>query len=173
MSTKDSNFYKVIPALMSKYNGMRAADSYDALGYEVAGGFKDWMFMGDVGVGTKDSVWGLTGEGAAGGGTIAFGSMSNFWAPASEIVNLCKGMCYQNLQLAYAAGSYADVQDAGDIALTGRSGNLSFSIRRIGLGNDPVTISVIPLENIQTVGAPVTIAGMSYYQSNTGTIACH
>ena len=28
---------------------MRAADSYDALGYEVAGGFKDWMLMGNIG----------------------------------------------------------------------------------------------------------------------------
>jgi hypothetical protein len=41
MPVKGSNFFTAIPAIMGKYNGMRAADSYDALGYEVAGGFKD------------------------------------------------------------------------------------------------------------------------------------
>ncbi|HUP11378.1 MAG TPA: M14 family metallopeptidase, partial [Niastella sp.] len=119
MSVKGQNFYTTIPALMGTYNGMRAADSYDALGYEVAGGFKDWMLMGDlgssIGTGRKDSVWAMTGEGAAGGGSPAFASMANFWAPAGQIEYLSKGMCYQNLQLAYAAGTYVDIQDANDI----------------------------------------------------------
>ncbi len=171
MSTKDSNFYKAIPAIMGAYNGMRAADSYDALGYEVAGGFKDWMLMGELGVGTKDTVWAMTGEGAAGGGTPAFGSMANFWAPAGQIVNLCKAMCYQNIQLALAAGSYVSVQEAGNSSLTATTGNLSYTLQRIGLGNSPVTITAIPLENIQTVGSAVTISSMTYYEMLSGNIA--
>lgn len=158
---KQKDFFTTIPAMMGLYNGMRAADSYDALGYEVAGGFKDWMLMGSIGVGTKDTVYAMTGEGGAGGGGN-YGSYSSFWAPASQIENLCQGMCYQNLQLAYAAGTYVDLQDAGDLSLSGTSGSLSYSIRRIGLGNDPVTVTLVPIENIQAVGSPVTTNSLSY-----------
>ena len=159
------NFFTAIPALMGTYNGMRAADSYDALGYEVAGGFKDWMLMGEIGAGSKDTVYALTGEGAAGGG-------SGFWAPASQIVYLSQGMCYQNLQLAYAAGSYVDIQDTTDIALTSASGNMGFTIRRLGRGNEPVTVTLQPLENIIAVGAPVTIAGIpAYYGTSSGAVS--
>lgn len=171
MSPKDSNFYKVIPALMGTFNGMRAADSYDALGYEVAGGFKDWMLTGEIGVGTKDTVWGMTGEGGAGGGTPAFGGMQNFWAPAAQIVALCKGMCYQNIQLALAAGTMVDLQDLGSMTLNATSGDLSFQVRRIGIGNNAVTVTALPLENIKITGSPVTIGGLAYYHTYTGNIA--
>lgn len=170
MSTKDSNFYMALPALMGKYNGMRTANSFDALGYEVAGGFKDWMLNGENGVATKDTVWGLTGEGGAGNGNTAFGSMSSFWAPASEIINLCKGICYQNLQLAYAAGSYIEIEDASDIVLTAKTGSVSFRATRLGIGNSPVTVSLLPLENM-TSGGSTVISSMSYYQTVTSSIS--
>lgn len=174
MSAKGQQFYTAVPALMGTYNGMRAADSYDALGYEVAGGFKDWMLMGELGstsgTGRKDTVWAMTGEGAAGGGTSGFGSMASFWAPASQIISLSKGMCYQNLQLAYAAGTYVDIQDANDIALHTVSGSLKFTIKRLGLGNDPVKVTLVPLENIAAAGSAVTVGGLPYYGSHTGSI---
>lgn len=173
MSQKGKDFFIAVPALMGKYNGMRAADSYDALSYEVAGGFKDWMLMGElgssIGTGKKDTVWAMTGEGGAGGGSSQFGSMSNFWAPASQIVNLCKGMTYQNLQLAFAAGTYVDIQDASGIAMNAASGTLSFRVKRLGLGNNPVKVTLVPLENMQT-GGSVTIPGMVYYEDYTGSI---
>jgi carboxypeptidase T len=159
MTVKGQNFYTAVPALMGTYNGMRAADSYDALGYEVAGGFKDWMLLGELGVGTKDTVWAMTGEGAAGGGAYS----SNFWAPASQITNLSKSMCYQNLQLAYTAGSYVDIQDADDIPVSALTGNFNFSLKRLGLGNDPITVTLVAVENIQSVGSPVTINSIANY----------
>jgi len=170
MHDKGNKLYTAVSALMGTYNGMRAADSYDALGYEVAGGFKDWMFIGNIGTGTKDTVWAMTGEGGAGGGTAAFGGMSNFWAPASQIVNLSKGMCYQNIQLAYAAGTYVDIQDANSIGINNLSCNLSFRIKRLGIGNKPVTVSFIPLENIQSSNSTVTVNSMEYFEEFTGNV---
>jgi carboxypeptidase T len=172
---KGADFYNVIPALMGTYNGMRAADSYDALGYEVAGGFKDWMLMGDIGTGTKDTVFALTGEGGAGGGStdpaVIANGYEDFWAPASEILELSQGMCYQNIQLAYAAGTYVDIQDNSDIALSSTSGSLSFSLKRLGLGNQAVTVKLLAYENVQDVDPAVTISTMPvYYQTTTGTI---
>jgi carboxypeptidase T len=159
MSVKGQNFYTAVPALMGTYNGMRAADSYDALGYEVAGGFKDWMLLGELGIGTKDTVWAMTGEGSAGGGAYS----SNFWAPANQITNLSKSMCYQNLQLAYAAGSYVDIQDIDDISVNTLAGSFNFSIKRLGLGNDPIIVTLVPIENVQSVGSPVTINSIPGY----------
>ncbi|HEY0730851.1 MAG TPA: M14 family zinc carboxypeptidase, partial [Chitinophagaceae bacterium] len=165
MSVKGENFFTAVPALMGKYNGMRAADSYDALGYEVAGGFKDWMLMGDLGVGNKDTVWAMTGEG--GGGSTS----STFWPSASQIVNLCKGMTYQNLQLAYSAGTYAHVEDVDDIAVSALSGNFQFRLKRLGLGNNPITVTLVPIQNINTVGAPMVVNSMNYYDEYTGGIS--
>ena len=44
----DREFYTFIPALMGKYNGHRAGDSYATVQYEVAGGAKDWWLLGDI-----------------------------------------------------------------------------------------------------------------------------
>jgi carboxypeptidase T len=170
MSTADDQFYTYTASAMGNYNGMRAGNSPQALGYEVAGGVKDWMLKGNIGTGTKGKVYGLTGEGGAGGGTG--GTYGSFWAPASEIIDLCKGMTYQNLQFLYTAGSYVDLQDDGDINLLTRMGTLPFHMTRVGLENRPVTISLVPMENISTVGSPVTVSTLvNYYDTYTGGIA--
>jgi hypothetical protein len=164
----DSIFYNKTSALMAKYNGMRAGNSFQSVGYEVAGGFKDWMLLGDIGTGSKVKAYGLTGEGGAGGGTG--GSFGSFWAPASQIVNLCKGMTYQNLQLAFVSGSYADLQDVTDAALTSLSGTMDFSLRRVGLQNNPVTITLIPIQNFQSSGSPVTTSLVTYNDTFNGNV---
>jgi hypothetical protein len=165
----DSVFYSKTSALMGKYNGMRAGSSIQSVGYEVAGGFKDWMLLGDIGTGTKIKAYGLTGEGGAGGGTG--GSFGSFWAPAVKIRNLCRSMTYQNLQLAFVAGSYADIQDVTDVALTSLSGNMDFKLRRLGLQNDSITVTLLPMMNFQSNGAPVTTSLANYNDTYSGSIS--
>lgn len=167
LTPMEQAYYTQVPALMGRYNGMRAGNSIQSVGYEVAGGVKDWMLRGEIGVGTKGKVYGMTGEGGY-GTTSATGT---FWAPAAQIVNLCKGMVYQDLQMAYAAGSYADLQDVSDIAVTSLSGSFNFTAQRLGLTDAPVTVTLVPLENIKTVGSPVTISSMpTYNQITSGSI---
>lgn len=167
LNTMENQYYTHIPALMGKYNGMRAGNSPQSVGYEVAGGVKDWMLRGEIGVGTKGRVFGMTGEGGYG---MAAGS-ETFWPPAAQIVNLCKGITFQNLQLLYAAGSYVDIQDMTDIALTSTSGNMSFRIKRIGLADAPVTVSAMPISNI-SFGTPVTVSSLpNFYDTYTGNIS--
>jgi carboxypeptidase T len=153
LSAVDQNFYNYTAALMGKYNCQRAGNSPQTVGYEVAGGMKDWMLLGDIGVGTKGKIYGLTGE-AGGGG---------FWAPSSSIIPLSKGLCFQNLQAAYVAGSYFDIQDQNDLAVTTITGNFKGLLRRVGVINDPVTISLVPIENILNAGSPVTISSFANY----------
>jgi carboxypeptidase T len=163
LSHVDSSYYTYVPALMGLYNGHRAGNSPETVAYEVAGGIKDWLLMGDIGTGTgpKGKIYGMTGE--AGGG--------DFWAPVAQIPQLCKENCFQNLQLAYAAGSYFEHNDRSDIAVTSMTGKFSFDIRRVGLGNDPVTVSLIPITNISSVGAPVTTTIATYYNTYIDSIS--
>ncbi|MCU0381233.1 MAG: T9SS type A sorting domain-containing protein [Chitinophagaceae bacterium] len=168
LTATENRFFTYVPALMGQYNGMRAGNSCESVGYEVAGGVKDWWLIGDIGTGSKGKIWGMTGEGSAGGGV----SGNNFWAPASQIVNLCKGMTFQNLQLAYAAGSYADIQDVSEIDINALTGNFDFRLTRVGLEDKPVTVSIVPIENIQSVGAPLTINSLpNYYDVYNGSIS--
>lgn len=160
----DSSYYTYVPALMGFYNGHRAGNSPETVAYEVAGGIKDWLLMGDIGVGTgpKGKVYGMTGE--AGGG--------DFWAPVAQIPQLCKENCFQNLQLAYAAGSYFEFNDKSDIAVTNLTGKFSFDVRKVGLGNDPVTVSIIPISNnIQSVGPSITTTIGTYYDVYVDSIS--
>lgn len=168
MNPADANFYTFIPALMGKHNGHRAGDSQATVDYEVAGGAKDWWLLGDIETvpgepNRKGKIYGMTGE-AGGGG---------FWAPSDQIIELCKNLCFQNMQLAFAAGSYVDVQDQGDISLSSSNltPGLEFSVQRVGLGNEPVTVRLVPLQNIVSVGAPVVINSMpGYYETYQGSI---
>lgn len=161
MNTVDSAFYTRIPALMATYNGYRAGNSPESVAYEVAGGVKDWLLLGNIGTGSKGKIYGMTGE-AGGGG---------FWAPVLQIEALCKEMAFHYLQIAYSAGSYFDINDRSDNAVTSTTGNFSFELRRIGLSANPVTVSIIPLENIQTVGLPKTTTIGTFYNTYVDSIS--
>ena len=162
MNHIDSMWYVAIPAVMGLYSGHRAGNNSETVNYDVAGGNKDWMLLGDIGVGTKGKIYGFTSE--AGGG--------DFWAPVSQIVELCKGLCFQDLQLAYNAGDYFDIQDLKDISLpSSTTGKLSFKLLRIGQAADPVTVSIVPIENIQSVGTSITTTLTNFYDTYTDSIS--
>ncbi|MCB0508284.1 MAG: zinc carboxypeptidase, partial [Bacteroidetes bacterium] len=167
LTSDELKFYIELCSAMGKYNGMKYGNSYEALKYEVAGGVKDWMLRGEIGEGTKGKIYGFTGEGGAGGGT----SGNNFWPPASKIVILSKGMVYQNLQMAYVAGSYADIQDMGDLNITSTSGNLPYRLRRLGLENKPIKVTAIPLQNITITGSSVTTSLANFNDVYNGNIS--
>lgn len=161
----DSQFlYGFASSAMATYNCHRLGNNLQTLDYEVAGGNKDWMFQGDTSMAVNGrKVYSFTSE--AGGGS--------FWPSASQIIPLSKGLTFQYLQAALAAGGYADLQDAGDAALTSRNGTFAFQLRRVGILDAPVTVSVIPLQNISGVGAPVTYpvgTFPAYYSTTSGSV---
>ncbi len=159
MAPADGAVYTQMASLMGKYNGMRYGNTYETLGYEVSGGMKDLLLRGNDSL-PNGKCYGMTGEGSNGT------SSTSFWPLASEIVTLCKGMIYQNIQLLYMAGSYVDLKDIGTLNIQKTSGKLYFKARRIGLASQSVTVSVIPLQNISSVGSAVTIASGSLASFN-------
>lgn len=166
MNAADSAVYVQMASVMGKYNGMRYGSTVATLGYEVSGGMKDLLLRGDDSL-PHGKCYGMTGEGSNGT------SSTSFWPYASEITKLVKGMVYQDLQLMYTVGSYADIQDRGNINITpptvaGKpSGYFHFRIRRIGLKSDTVKVSVVPVQNIYSVGSTVSIAPTSLPNFNS------
>lgn len=162
----DSQFlYGFASSVMATYNCHRLGNNLQTLNYEVAGGNKDWMFQGDTSMSINPrKVYSFTSE--AGGGS--------FWPMASQIIPLAKGLSFQYLQAALVAGVYSDVQDAGDAALTSISGDLNFSVRRVGILDGPITVALIPLQNMTDAGTPITLPTgtlPNYYNTTAGNIS--
>ncbi|NII25004.1 T9SS type A sorting domain-containing protein [Pseudoflavitalea sp. X16] len=156
-TTADVNFYKYASALMARYNGYFAGDGMATVGYYAVGNSRDWHITGDIGTGTKQKTYGYTVE--VGSGNVGFG----FWPNPENIIPIAKSMLFANLQMAYMAGPYFELQDMNTMAVNSTSASFTFSLRRIGLTNAPVTVSLLPLEHVQSVGASVTINSIANY----------
>ncbi|WP_127129357.1 M14 family zinc carboxypeptidase [Pseudoflavitalea rhizosphaerae] len=154
-TTQDLSFYKYASALMGKYNGYSVGDGQATVGYYAVGNSRDWHLIGDIGTGSKQKTYGYTVE-------IGSGSYG-FWPDNSLIIPIARSMFFANLQMAYMSGSYFELQDLDPIAFNNTSGNYHFSIRRIGLTDAPVTVSLQALENITITGGPVSINSMPNY----------
>lgn len=154
-TTADDAFYTYASALMARYNGYFAGDGMATVNYYAVGNSRDWHIAGDIGAGTKQKTYGYTVEVGSGA--------EGFWPSAGNIIPIAKSMWFANMQMAYMAGSYFELQDMNTMAVNNTTGNFNFSLRRIGLTDAPVTISLIPLENIQSAGTPVTINSMPAY----------
>ncbi|NML20500.1 hypothetical protein HHL16_06425 [Pseudoflavitalea sp. G-6-1-2] len=152
---QDTDFYTYASALMGKYNAYSAGDGLATVGYYAVGNSRDWYMIGDIGTGSKQKTYGYTVE-------IGPGNQG-FWPDNSMIIPIAKTMFFANIQMAYMAGSYFELQDLDAINFTATSGTHHFSVRRIGLTDAPVTISFQPLENITFTGSPVTISSMPQY----------
>lgn len=156
-TSADVSFYKYASALMARYNGYFAGDGMATVGYYAVGNSRDWHITGDIGAGTKQKTYGYTVE--VGSGNVGFG----FWPDPENIIPIAKSMFFANIQMAYMAGSYFELQDMNTMAVNSTTGNFTFSLRRIGITNAPVTVSITPIENIQSVGPPVTVNSMANY----------
>ncbi|WP_315818233.1 M14 family zinc carboxypeptidase [Paraflavitalea speifideaquila] len=153
----DVSFYTYASALMARYNGYFAGDGMATVGYYAVGNSRDWHITGDIGAGTKQKTYGYTVE--VGSGDVGFG----FWPDPINIIPIAKSMFFANMQMAYMAGSYFELQDMNTVAVNSTTGNFGFSLRRIGLTNGPATVSILPLENIQSVGGPVVVNSLPAY----------
>jgi hypothetical protein len=140
---------------MGRYNGYFAGDGMETVNYYAVGNSRDYHISGDIGIGTKQKTYGYTVEIGPGSG--------GFWPNSSSIIPLAKTMFFANMQMAYMAGSYFELQDLDKVAVSTNTGDFNFSLRRIGLSDKPVTVTLIPLENIQSAGPAVTVNSISNY----------
>lgn len=127
---------------MVQYNGYTAMKSSGL--YPASGDSDDYMYKVDIGVNQKDTIFAHTPE----VGTA-------FWQPSGEIVSTCQGMVFPNLVLAHITRRYVVATDLDPTNIATMTGNFNHSALRLGLEDGPVTVSIQPLQNIQSVGSPV------------------
>jgi carboxypeptidase T len=151
------DYFQEYTNIMVTYNGYVAMKS-SAL-YPASGDSDDYMYKVDIGVGVKDTMFVHTPE----VGTA-------FWQPSSEIIPTCQEMVYPNLILAHIAGVYIQTTDQDPSNIATITGNFSHQARRLGRENGPVTVSIVPLQNIVSVGGPV-VHDLALQQNGLGAIS--
>lgn len=113
--------------------------------YPASGDSDDYMYKVDIGVGLKDTVFAFTPE-----------IGESFWPPMVDILPTCQEMFFPNLVLAHMAHKYLVVKEDDPTLIATTSGTFHHNVQRLGLENGAVTVSLVPLLNVQSVGAPVT-----------------
>ncbi len=142
---------------MVELNGYLAQKSSSL--YPASGDSDDYMYKDDLGIGLKDTMFTMTPEVG-----------SNFWPPQSDIYATCQDMVFTNLINSHVTHVYVVVDDTDPSAVETMTGNFNHSSFRLGLQDGPVTVSIEPLLNIQSVGAPV-IETLLLRESQTGSIS--
>lgn len=127
---------------MVQYNGYFPQKSSGL--YPASGDSDDYMYKVDIGVGMKDTIFAMTPE-----------IGTDFWPAQADVEPTCMGMVFPNLVLSHMAHKYLEVKDLDPAIIANTSGNFSYSAFRLGLVDGPVTVSITPIQNVQSVGSGV------------------
>lgn len=142
--------YGSLAALFTQYNcyvyGTPLQTVYDVNGYS-----DDWLFSDP----SHDPVYSFSPEIGS--------SADGFWCPQAKIIPYAKETIFSNLQAAYSVGGYAELQDNSDISLNSLTCTFDFTVTRRGLTDAPVTVTMVPLNNIQTVGSSFSAASIANF----------
>jgi carboxypeptidase T len=148
--TPDSALFVNYAMLLTKENHYKFGTANQTVNYSVNGNSDDWMY-GETS--TKNKIIAMTpeaGEGADG-----------FWPAIFKIERICSENVYPNLSLAHLVLKHAIVEDISENFIQASSGNLPFNVKCLGMdAPSTFTVSIIPLENIASVGNPVIIENM-------------
>jgi carboxypeptidase T len=150
-------------SLFTKYNCFKVGDDLATVGYQTNGVSDDWFMAGDAGSRPAgfEKIYTFTPEVG-----------QTFWPSSSLIIPIAREMMFSNLQTAYTAGQYFEVEDNTGPAITSLTGNFTYRLTRAGMANKAATVELVPLQNILSVGAPVTISSISNYGGvATGSIS--
>lgn len=121
----------------NNFNNMKSSGLYPA-----SGDSDDWMYADDLA--TKPKIYAITPE--------VGNNDDGFWPSQSRIIPICKSTVWMNLILAHLPHVYGVTTDTEPSKIATLTGDLHYSIERLGLQNGPITVSVEPLVGIQTVG---------------------
>ena len=127
--------------------------------YPASGDSDDYMYKVDNGVGMKDTVFAMTPEVG-----------TDFWPAQSEVLPTCQGMIFPNLVLSHVTHKYLTVTDTDPTYVQTLTGNFNHVAQRLGFESGPITVSVDPITNIQSVGADI-IYDLNWSEEVSGTFS--
>lgn len=155
---EDHDYFQAFTQHMVQYNGYGAMKSSDL--YPASGDSDDYMYKEDIVV--KPKIFAMTPEiGSDGDG---------FWPASADITGICQEMVFPNLVLAHLSHKYVVVEDEDPSTVETVTGNFNHSAYRLGQEDGAVTVSIEPLEGIQSVGTGVS-HDLDIMESANGSIS--
>lgn len=136
------DYFTDLTAHMCMHNGYFPQKSSGL--YPASGDSDDYEYKVDIGVGMKDTIFAMTPE-----------IGSDFWPASSEVIPSCQDMVFPNLVLSHMAHKYLVVNDSDPSTVATLTGNFNHDVQRLGVEDGPITVSITPLLNIQSVGSSV------------------
>jgi len=128
-------YFETLSSAMVSQNGYLAEKSSSL--YPASGDSDDYMYMQDIGVGHKDTIFAMTPE-----------IGTSFWPVQAEIIPTCQQMVYFNLTACHAAGSYVSIADKSADHVPFLTGYLPFSVTQLGTDTKAVSLTIEALENV-------------------------
>lgn len=138
------DYFDRYSAHMVKYNGYSNIKSSGL--YPAAGDSDDWMYIDDIGVNGKDTIFALTPE------VSSEGTSNDFWPPSSSIENICKNTVHMNMVLAHMPHVFGVTSDLESNKIDDMTGYFSYELERLGLTDGAMTVSMTPVTGIQSLG---------------------
>ena len=158
--TIDSTLFEEHARLLTRNNGYAHGTTNQTLFYLVNGGSDDWMYGEQT---LKGKSLAMTPE---------VGNLDDgFWPPDWRIEQLCKDNVDQNLLQAHLVGAYARLVDRSAPVFSNETVEVPFDIQRLGLDTGTYTVSIEPLLNVLSAGAPVVFTGMDTLEVRTDSIS--
>ena len=127
--------------------------------YPASGDSDDYMYKVDIGVGMKDTIFAMTPEIGSG-----------FWPAASEVIPTCQGMVFTNMVLSHMTHRYLVLTETDPGMIGTMTGDFNHDYQRLGLVDGAITVTAVPLLNVQSVGAPI-VYDIALRAAGSGTIS--
>lgn len=140
---EDHDYFQAFTEHMVQYNGYANKKSSDL--YPASGDSDDYMYKEDLSV--KPKIFAMTPE--------VSNTAGGFWPATTQITGICQDMVFPNLILAHLTHKYYVVEDADPSTVVTMTGNFNHSAYRLGVENGPVTVSITPIQGIQSIGSNV------------------
>lgn len=137
---------------LSSHSGYGTGTTQQTLGYLANGTAGDWMYaMHEIIAVTPeigDADWG-------------------FWPPESEIINLCNASLFKNLAIAHFTQNYAIARAVKEGFFTSREGKLNINIKRFGLEEGSMALSVESLSPELTILGSLQEVSLDMFDAQT------
>lgn len=144
--TEEDGIFKGFGGLMTRENNFTMGTGTETVGYITNGGSDDWMYGEQD---SKPAIYSYTPE----VGPASLG----FWPPQSMIDELNKSCLLQNLTAAHLLLNYGEVTDNSEETLATAEGVISLRLKKYGLMDGPITLSVVPASpNVSVLENPET-----------------
>ncbi|MDX2360983.1 MAG: M14 family zinc carboxypeptidase [Crocinitomicaceae bacterium] len=127
--------------------------------YPASGDADDYLYKVDIGLGMKDTIFAMTPEVGSG-----------FWPAASEVVPTCQDMVFPNMLLSHMAHKYLALTETDPGMIATMTGDFNHDYQRLGFVDGSITVTAVPLLNVQSVGAPIAY-DIALRASGSGTIS--